>query len=223
MIRFLSGEQLNDYDELRHSMHLDRAVQFSQRLKWDVNVDSDGQERDEYDQLSTLYIVVENNSGLHMGSMRLLPTIGRTMVNDHFLHLMNGVKIVSPHIWECTRFCISPTADRLTAARLLAAGAYFMKVCCIDHFVGVFDQRMERIYRAIGASPTILGWQNDSQGQIGVGAWEFDKNQFKELLLKGRLSEDELDWFYGLSSIQEEPAVSDFDAFQLRDAEIRTN
>ncbi len=192
MIRFLSSEQLSWYPKLKRAMHIDRATQFSTRLRWDVTVDRNGEEHDEYDCLDPLYVIAENYEGNHEGSLRLLPTTGRTMVNEHFLELTNGVKIISPHIWECTRFCISPTADRRTAARLLASSAFLMKECCIDHFVGVFDDKMERVYRALGSSPTVLGRRQTKNGKIGVGLWEFNKNKYQKMLQNARVSEPEL-------------------------------
>lgn len=189
-------------------MHFDRAAQFSKRLGWDVIVDENGEEHDEYDALNPLYVIVENKNGEHEGSLRFLPTTGRTMVNDHFIHITEGVKIESPHIWECTRFCVSPNADRHNAAKLLAAGAYLMRECCIDHFIGVFDDRMERIYRAVGAKPTVLGRQSTPDGTIGVGLWEFDDARYQHLLTKASLTSLELGWCYESSDAFFTPTIN---------------
>jgi acyl homoserine lactone synthase len=104
-------------------MFEDRAHQFVTRLKWDVTVNAAGEERDEYDALNPLYLIWENEDGSHGGSMRFLPTVGPTMVQDHFSHLTDGVRIESPLIWECTRFCLAPDAKRqVSAALVLGAG-----------------------------------------------------------------------------------------------------
>ncbi len=192
MIRFLSGNQLHSHSEIKIGMHKDRAIQFSTRLGWDVKVDHNGEEHDLYDSLNPLYVILENGNGTHDGSLRFLPTTGRTMVNDHFLELTNGVRISSPHIWECTRFCVSPNADKRAAVKLLAAGAFLMNECCIDHFVGVFDDKMERVYSAIGASPTVLGRKSSGKGMIGIGLWEFDDLHYKRLLKRALLSKEDL-------------------------------
>ena len=83
MIRFLYADELRAYPALRATMFRDRAEQFRRRLNWSVTVDEDGLETDEYDALNPLYIIWETPQGLHGGSMRVLPTTGRTMVNDH--------------------------------------------------------------------------------------------------------------------------------------------
>jgi acyl homoserine lactone synthase len=95
------------------------------------------------------------------------------MVNDHFVHLTDGVRIQSPLIWECTRFCLSRNTDPGTAAALMLAGGEVMQGFGVEHFVGVFDARMIRIYNRIGAAPEVLGSQGKGRQAISVGLWEF--------------------------------------------------
>lgn len=90
LIRFLYSRHLDEYPILKNEMFRDRALQFHQRLRWDVHVDMHGEEHDEYDRMDPLYIIVESPDGRHEGSMRLMPTMGATMVNDHFLYLNDG-------------------------------------------------------------------------------------------------------------------------------------
>jgi len=174
MIRFVYADQLSDFPKLKRTMHEDRAWQFKSRLKWDVRVDDKGCEIDDYDALNPLYVIWERPDGGHGGSMRLLPTTSNTMVNDHFLHLTDGVRIQSPDIWECTRFCLGPNATAQTAAALMLAGGEVLQGFGLTSFVGVFDARMVRIYRRIGASPDVLGSQGSGRDAISVGLWGFD-------------------------------------------------
>ena len=140
-----------------------------------MSVDENGEERDEYDAINPLYVIWEKSDGTHGGSMRLLPTTGDCMVNDHFLDLTDGVKIQSPIIWECTRFCLSRDADPRTAAALMLAGGEVMKGFGVEHYVGVFDARMVRIYRMIGSSPEILGASGEGREKISVGLWSYSQ------------------------------------------------
>lgn len=103
-------------------MHRDRAVQFHTRLVWDVTVDDHGFERDEYDDINPLYVIWELPDGTHGGSMRFLPTSGRTMLHDHFHTLLGRADIRSDKIWECTRFCVAQGAGAHVAAALMLAG-----------------------------------------------------------------------------------------------------
>ncbi|GAA4217969.1 autoinducer synthase [Sagittula sp. NFXS13] len=173
MIRYIYGNDLHTFPKLARTMFLDRADQFKTRLGWAVTVDDKGFERDEYDTENPLYVIWENADGSHGGSMRLLPTIGRTMVNDHFIHLTDGVRIESPLIWECTRFCLSRSATPGVAAALMLAGGEVMQEFGVEHYVGVFDARMVRIYKRIGSSPEILGQEGEGRSMIAVGLWEF--------------------------------------------------
>ena len=119
MLRYLYSDQLQNFPKLMESMFRDRANQFKKRLDWDVNVDSNGHERDEYDLLNPLYVIWEMPDGKHGGSMRFLPTTERTMINDHFRHLIGGGTITSPLIWECSRFCLGSDATNNVAAALM--------------------------------------------------------------------------------------------------------
>ena len=87
MLRYIYGNDLHDYPKLAESMFQDRADQFKTRLGWNVSVNAQGHERDDYDDLNPLYVIWEESSGRHGGSMRFLPTTGPVMVNDHFSHL----------------------------------------------------------------------------------------------------------------------------------------
>ncbi|MEL7133819.1 MAG: autoinducer synthase, partial [Pseudomonadota bacterium] len=102
-----------------------------------------------------------------------LPVMGRTMVNEHFGDLISG-PITSPVIWECTRFCLTRGAGSHVAAALMLGGGEIMQNFGIEHFVGVFDARMVRIYRMIGSSPDVLGSAGTGRDQISVGLWHFD-------------------------------------------------
>lgn len=174
MLRFLYGDDLKNFPDLAESMFRDRADQFATRLGWNVEV-TNGEERDEYDAHNPLYVIWQTSEGRHGGSMRLMPTTGPCMVNDHFTDLTDGTAIQSPLIWECTRFCLSRSAGSNVAAALMLGGGEVMRQFGLVHLTGVFDRRMVRIYRAIGSSPTVVGQKGEGRDQISVGLWEFDE------------------------------------------------
>ena len=57
MLRYLYGDQLTDFPNLHDDMFRDRAHQFKTYLKWQVDVDENGLEKDEYHALNPLYII----------------------------------------------------------------------------------------------------------------------------------------------------------------------
>lgn len=196
MIRYLYADQLEQFPKLRDTMFQDRADQFKRRLNWDVDIDENGLEKDQYDALNPLYVIWENADGPHGGSMRFLPTTGRTMINEHFTQILGGGTITSPLIWECTRFCLNRDADSRVAAALMLAGGEIMQGFGIAHFAAVFDARMVRIYRLIGSSPEVLGSTGEGRTRISVGLWEFTKEAQAKVAAKAGLSlELSRQWF----------------------------
>lgn len=188
MLRYIYGNDLNRHARLADSMFCDRACQFRDRLGWDVSVDLKGHERDEYDELNPLYVIWEGPDGLHRGSMRFLPTTGRTMINEHFTEVLGGGSIVSPLIWECTRFCLAKGAESRIAAALMLGGGELMRHFGVAHFAGVFDARMVRIYRMIGSSPEVLGSQGEGLDRISVGLWEFTEEARRQVSRRANVS-----------------------------------
>lgn len=171
MPKYLYADELHSFPRLRDSMFQDRAYQFKERLGWDVQLTSKGEQQDEYDAFNPLYVIWETEAGEHAGSMRLMPTTGRCMVNEHFTDILGGGSIESPFIWESTRFCLSQKADRFTAPRLMLAAGEAMVRYSVGHCLGVFDARMISIYRMIGASPDIIGECGKGKDYIGIGLW----------------------------------------------------
>jgi len=187
MIKYIYADALDAFPKLRDTMFKDRAHQFKTRLNWDVSVDQSGFETDEYDAINPLYVIFELPDGSHGGSMRILPTTGDTMINDHFSHLTDGVKFSSPLIWECTRFCMSPNAGHLAgevAASLMLAGVELGIQFGLDSCVGVFDARMVSIYRRIGWAPELLGTQGTGKEAVSAGLWPIDADAKAQICAK---------------------------------------
>ena len=199
MLRYLNGDALFNFPKLRYGMHRDRAAQFRDRLKWDVQVDAAGFEREQYDVLNPLYVIWEMQDGTHCGSMRFLPTSGRTMVHEHFPALLGGADIRSDHIWECTRFCTAKDAGANVAATLMIAGGELMWAFELPHLLGVFDARMVRIYKMIGASPQVLGSNGESRDKISVGLRQFIHTDRAKVLRRAGVSSDMLEYWFKLS------------------------
>jgi N-acyl-L-homoserine lactone synthetase len=175
MLTYIYATDLARNPELQSRMFRDRADQFKHRLGWDVATDSRGYEQDECDAMNPLYVIWRNADGGHGGSMRVLPTTGPCMTNDHFSAITGGA-ITSPLIWESTRFCLSPRAGSKSArisAALMLAGCEIGLRFGLKHAIGVFDPRMVRIYRTLGWAPELLGSQGTGRSKISVGLWEF--------------------------------------------------
>ena len=204
MIRFIYGFNLFRESEVAKSMFRHRADQFRTRLNWDVHVDRDGFERDYYDTLNPMYVIVTSERGDHLGSMRFLPTIGRTMLNDHFSGLYRGQAIQSPATWECTRFCLAPGAGPRTAVKLLAAGASLMKEFNLHHLIAVFDHKMARVYRRSQVSPTILASGLYRGAMVSIGQWNYSRERHAELLLSAGIGAAEMELYLANSDVMDD-------------------
>ncbi|QDL90941.1 autoinducer synthase [Paroceanicella profunda] len=205
MIRYVRADDLPRFPRLAETMFRDRAIQFRHRLGWDVSIDDLGAERDAYDAQNPIYAIWQRPDGSHGGSMRILPTTGRTMINDHFLHLNGGVRISDPQVWECTRFCLSPSAMRrpreaaLIPAALMLAGCELGLRFGLARAVGVFDARMIRIYRSLGWSPEILGREGSGPASVAVGLWPIDRRSRAAISARSGLPECLAAEWFGLS------------------------
>lgn len=196
MLRFIYANDLDTFPLLKDTMFKHRAIQFRDRLGWDVSVDGNGHERDDYDAINPLYVIWEQADGTHGGSMRFLPTTGDTMINDHFAHVIDGANIRSPLIWECTRFCLAPDADRRVTAALVLGAAELMQHFELMQFVGVFDPRMERIYSLLGLNPEVIGRAGADADEIGVGLWGFDETARPKVQARAKVDQAQANsWF----------------------------
>jgi N-acyl-L-homoserine lactone synthetase len=178
MIKAVYASDLFRRPLLAASMFRDRTAQFRERLGWDVQVDDMGLEFDQYDAHNPLYLIAEAEDGSHVASTRIMPTVGPTMVGEHFSHLTGGVAFQSPLVWESTRFCISPRIRERTAqahripAALLWAGARVALNAGVEFFIAVFGEPMFRFYKSNGWLPDVLGSGESPEGPIYAGLWE---------------------------------------------------
>lgn len=148
------GEFVNDLAE----MHRLRYRVFKQRLDWDVQVSGD-MEFDEFDVLRPVHLLHRTPNGRIQGCVRLLPSMGPTMLRDTFPILLEGQPAPrSDHVWESSRFALDLHPDAPKATGGLAGATYELFAGMIEfglsirltEIVTVTDIRMERILRRAG-------------------------------------------------------------------------
>lgn len=160
---------------------------FDVRLKWKV-VSSDGMERDEFDDMSPLYLyAIDPDTGAE-GCFRLLPTTGPYMLRDVFPDLLDGNSAPrAADVWEISRFAVIPgrAGDQGLAAvnRLTRWMLVELLILCLDRgisrVVAVTDVGFERILkraglptqrfgpvRMVGKVQTVAGWADVSQSSL---------------------------------------------------------
>lgn len=128
---------------------------FKLRLDWDVTVDS-GMERDRFDDLHPIYLLQRDRDNRVCGCVRMLPSLGPTMLRDTFPSLLHGEPMRSSiAIWESSRFALDMPPDAPKAASGIAIGTYELFAGLIEfglakelcEIVTVTDVRLERILR----------------------------------------------------------------------------
>lgn len=85
-----------------------RHTVFRERLGWSVE-SRDGRERDHYDDLDPVYMIVRRDRGGVEGCWRMLPTTGSYMLRDTFPDLLAGEDAPArDDVWELSRFALAP-------------------------------------------------------------------------------------------------------------------
>lgn len=186
MYFIVDGHQTSDYKNLIDQMYRLRAQVFKDELGWDVEV-SNGREIDQYDDLSPVYLMWTNPSQtVLLGSLRLLPTTGPTLLYDVFRRTFpSDLELSAPGIWEGTRLCINQTAiarehpemEMKTAfCRMLLALCEVGVENGISTFVSNFEPPTKRLYQMAGAPLNFLG-KADGFGKRPVCAGTFQANR----------------------------------------------
>ena len=192
MILVIEPHNASRHKQLLQSMFKLRARVFRDKMKWDVNV-VDGMERDEYDDLDPVYIVLTDDTASEVyGSLRLLPTTGPTLLANTFSDtLPDAANLTAPTIWECTRLCIDDklVGDRpenlmLASARLIEGLGEVALKAGIETVLGVFEPMMLRVYRRIGCTLEVLGCTRRFERPVYLGAFAVSEEILKDVKLR---------------------------------------
>jgi N-acyl-L-homoserine lactone synthetase len=174
MKRILKASDREQLPDLFDQMFRGRTRVFRDRLQWPVDVQN-GKEIDFYDrELEPVYILDLDAHGKVLGSLRLLPTTGTTMIKREFPHFFDEpVDIVDPLMWECTKFCVH-SGETGTSIRLLIELFHLCQDCGVERIIGLYELQMERVYARLGWEPERIATAKPGFGQLGVGVWSLD-------------------------------------------------
>ena len=158
MIQLITERRYGAFAETLIAMHQLRYRVFKERLDWDVHT-SGNMEIDSFDTFHPAYLVQLATDGRIQGCVRLLPSIGPTMLRDTFPVLLAGQSAPSKcSIWESSRFALDVATDAPKGKHAIACATYELFAGMIEFglsrrltdIVTVTDARMERILRRAG-------------------------------------------------------------------------
>ena len=187
MLQLINPERYGEFIDALAEMHRLRYRIFKERLGWDVQVSGD-LEMDEFDACQPAYLVQKDDDGRIQGCVRLLPTIGPTMLRDTFPVLLDGESApASDAIWESSRFGVDLSSRAEKTGRSIARATFELFAGMIEFglmrglsdIVTVTDARMERILcranwplrrlgspRAIGKTLAVAGYLEVSRERL---------------------------------------------------------
>ena len=185
----LNAEQMSSNRDLCDEMFCHRKFEFNDRQNWGLRVDYKGRELDEYDYCLAHYLIVVDERGRHIASTRLLPTTGRTMIKEHFSHLIDEDRHLGDQIWECSRFFSRPGYGIKPYIALFAAGHYFAKKMKFSSYVGVTSIRMTKIYTRCGWQPELLTGSQSNTDSIIACLWPINTDTLSSILCKHNIDD----------------------------------
>jgi len=143
MVDVVTVNNRHNFRPTLEQMHRDRKTIFVDKLKWDVPVVDGEYEIDQFDNDDAIYLLaLDPERRRHLGSVRLLPTIGPHLLSDVFPFLCEQDVPRGDDIWEITRLCTAPEKDidhrtvrRRIATALCEFGLLYgiRRYTCVSH------------------------------------------------------------------------------------------
>ena len=158
MIQLITQRCYGEFAEALIAMHQLRYRVFKERLDWEVHTSGD-MEIDSFDALHPAYLVQFAADGQVQGCVRLLPSVGPTMLRDTFPALLAAQTApASSSVWESSRFALDVATDAPKGEHAIARATYELFAGMVEFglsrrlsdIVTVTDARMERILRRAG-------------------------------------------------------------------------
>ena len=141
-------------------MHKIRKLIFKDRMGWDVDINDQGLEVDEFDLPETVYILVRDEQNRVTGVWRMLPSSCPSMIREIWPEFLNSIDMtIDETIWEVSRFGVHNYTENLkqniknvnqVTAKLIVA---LLHVCCmtgIKNIYTMYNPQVERSVRKVG-------------------------------------------------------------------------
>ncbi|MAS36094.1 MAG: autoinducer synthase [Anaerolineaceae bacterium] len=160
MIECYTQATAHQFGDILPSVHRLRHRAFIGRMSYDVPEWQD-MEYDQYDNLSTVYLVWRDEHGVARGVTRLAPTDRPYMIRDLWPDCVHPEFTLpsSPDIWEASRMCVDHHLPAELRRRIISELVCAYQEYCLEH----------RIRYMIGVMPPKI-WQHT----FGRSGWEIE-------------------------------------------------
>ena len=154
MVLLIAPHRHHEFSGILDDIYRLRCRVFRDRLKWQVHTQND-MEQDGFDALRPVWLLLVTAAGTIGGCVRLLPSLGPTMLGEVFSELLDGGTVPAREdIWESSRFAVDLDHDQVGASglgaatyELFAAMVEFALARKLSAIMTVTDVRIERILR----------------------------------------------------------------------------
>lgn len=189
MIKIYEGCQNPQLNHHFHQMFMQRAGIFKHELGWDIELDSYGYDKDQYDDENTIYMMDLDKRGNVIGSVRLRSTLAPHMMTGSFKTVFPELTIKSPTIFEGSRLAtidtvISANGLSMSMTRLLLGLCELGIQSGFGQLIAIIETPMLRLYKKCGLNPTIIGKATTDHCNIMVGLWNTNQTILRDMQAK---------------------------------------
>jgi len=159
MITGFTQLSAHKFGSILSSTHQLRYLSFVNRMRYDVP-SWNGHEYDQYDNLSTVYLVWRDNQQKVRGTCRLAPTDRPYMIKDLWPQIVTKIPLPnSRFIWEASRLCVDHHLPAPTRREIIS------KLVCAYQQIGLLN----RLDYMIGVMPPNI-WEH----VFGKSGWDVE-------------------------------------------------
>jgi len=166
-------------------MHRLRARVFKDQLQWEVDVDPEGLEVDRFDMPETVYLLGVSKSNRVVGSWRLLPSSGPTMLHDIWPQFLETLPMPSSEdVYEVSRFAVSaPEEEQAGIVGEMFCGLTELCLAAdIKEIFTLYDEKVARIIRRLDCQPYATSDEIEVAGvKCRAGAFKTDLHMLARL------------------------------------------
>ena len=177
---------------LLFDMHRLRKRIFKDRMGWNVSITPGGLEVDDFDLPNAIYLLALDSGRRVIGTWRLLPTNGPTMIREIWSQFLDTIEMPSdPHVWEASRFAVDcpkiegdegSNLPSLATQELFCGLTELCILCGIKKIYTLYDMRIARLLKKLNCEPQAVSERLPIDGQVSqVACFVTDESMLERL------------------------------------------